>query len=87
MKVLKKIMFILLCAILVFINGNLGMQHVEAKKESNEFEHIDTYLQKQMKEQAIAGLAYVIVQGEEIVHSKAFGKADIGKKLTTNTPM
>jgi CubicO group peptidase (beta-lactamase class C family) len=87
MKVLKKIMFILLCAILVFINGNFGMQHVEAKNESNEFEHIDTYLQKQMKEQAIAGLAYVIVQGEEIVHSKAFGKADIGEKLTTNTPM
>jgi CubicO group peptidase (beta-lactamase class C family) len=87
MNVLKKIIGILISAIFMLMNGNLGIQLVEAKDETNKFNRIDTYLQEQMKEQAIAGLAYAIVQGEEIVHSKAFGKADFGKPLTANTPM
>ncbi|MBY0123573.1 serine hydrolase [Bacillus sp. S/N-304-OC-R1] len=58
-----------------------------AKNKTINFERIDSYLEDQMDKQAIAGLAYVIVQGDKIVHSKAFGKADIGTELSVQTPM
>ena len=40
-----------------------------------------------MKEQAINGLAYAVVQEDKIVHLKAFGKAEADKSLTVQTPM
>jgi CubicO group peptidase (beta-lactamase class C family) len=82
MKFLKK-MIVIVSLMLIFINGSV----VSATNETDGFERIDAYLQEQMKEQAVAGLAYAIVQGNEIVQSNAFGKADIGEKLTTQTPM
>lgn len=48
---------------------------------------IDSYLKKEMKEQAIEGLSYAIVKDNQIVYSKAFGMADIGRQLTPKTPM
>ncbi|WP_413303216.1 serine hydrolase domain-containing protein [Bacillus sp. 1P10SD] len=53
----------------------------------NDYEMIDNYIKKQMKIQAIEGLSYAIVKEGKIDHLQSFGNADIGKKLTPQTPM
>src|SRR5215203_1603922 len=48
---------------------------------------IDTYLETQMKELRIPGLALGIVQGDRIVHLKGFGLADsAGRAVSAQTP-
>lgn len=48
---------------------------------------LDAYINKQMEENNIPGLAYVIVKDGEIYIEKAFGFADdSGRKITTSTP-
>ncbi|SOC13426.1 CubicO group peptidase (beta-lactamase class C family) [Ureibacillus xyleni] len=77
---------ILLCMILTLLNGSIE-KYVEAGDKTGKYQHIDTYLQDQMKSQAISGLAYAILEGDEVVHMKAFGRANYGKSLTIQTPM
>ncbi len=48
---------------------------------------IDTYLEGQMQEFRIPGLALGIVQGDQVVHLKGFGIADpTGRPVTPQTP-
>ena len=48
---------------------------------------IDRYVQREMDEQRIPGLALGIVQGERIVHVRGFGEADpSGRAVTPRTP-
>jgi CubicO group peptidase (beta-lactamase class C family) len=52
-----------------------------------DFAAIDTYIEAQMKELRIPGLALGIVQGDQIVHLKGFGIADpSGRAVTPQTP-
>jgi CubicO group peptidase (beta-lactamase class C family) len=52
-----------------------------------DFAAIDTYIETQMQELRIPGLALGIVQGDQIVHLKGFGVADpSGRAVTPQTP-
>lgn len=52
-----------------------------------DFAAIDEYVQKQMEEARLPGVALGIVKGDEIVHLKGFGEADdSGRKVTARTP-
>jgi CubicO group peptidase (beta-lactamase class C family) len=52
-----------------------------------DFAAIDSYIEAQMKELRIPGLALGIVQGDQIIHLKGFGIADpSGRAVTPQTP-
>jgi CubicO group peptidase (beta-lactamase class C family) len=52
-----------------------------------DFAAIDRYIEAEMREQHIPGLALGIVQGDQIVHLKGFGVADpSGRAITPQTP-
>ena len=64
-----------------------GATPATAPQASPDFAAIDTYIEAQMHEQRIPGLALGIVQGDQIVHLKGFGVADeTGRPVTTQTP-
>lgn len=52
-----------------------------------DFAAIDTFVEAQMKDQRLPGLALGIVKGDQIVHLKSFGIADpSGRAVTPQTP-
>jgi CubicO group peptidase (beta-lactamase class C family) len=52
-----------------------------------DFAAIDAYIQKEMRELHIPGLAYGIVHDDKIVHLESFGEADrSGRAVTPQTP-
>ncbi len=54
---------------------------------SSDFATVDSYVQTQLDQSRIPGLALGIVQGDQIVHLKGFGKAnDAGRAVTPQTP-
>ena len=54
---------------------------------ADDFAAIDRYIEQQMGAARIPGLALGIVQGDQIVHLKGFGKADeTGRPVTPQTP-
>lgn len=58
-----------------------------AQAAPSSFEEVDEYINRKMKELDIPGSALVIVQGDQIVHLKAFGVADAsGRPVTPQTP-
>src|SRR6266511_3023754 len=64
-----------------------GATPATAPQASPDFAAIDTYIEAQMHEQRIPGLALGIVQGDQIVHLTGFGVADeTGRPVTTQTP-
>ncbi len=81
---LGKIIF-LSAALLAFIV--FGIVSCFAQTKLTEFDVVDTYVSRKMKELGIPGAALVIVQGDQIVHPKAFGVADgSGRPVTPQTP-
>lgn len=83
--IIKKKMKVLISLIVCLVWGFSQFNAVSAKEEP--YEKLDVYLKNQMKVQGIAGLSYVIIENDKIVHEESFGKADLNKKLTTKTPM
>lgn len=66
-------------------NWCVGQPIVAAR--SPEFEIVDEYVASQMRELGIPGAALVIVEGDQIVHLRAFGVADAdGRPVTEQTP-
>jgi CubicO group peptidase (beta-lactamase class C family) len=58
-----------------------------AQSTAPDFAAIDAYIEAQMKELRIPGLALGIVQGDQIIHLKGFGIADpSGRAVTPQTP-
>jgi CubicO group peptidase (beta-lactamase class C family) len=54
---------------------------------STDFAILDAYIESQMKELRIPGLALGIVQGDQVIHLKGFGIADpSGRAVTPQTP-
>jgi CubicO group peptidase (beta-lactamase class C family) len=48
---------------------------------------VDAYISAKMKEPGISGAALVVVEGDHIVHLKAFGVTDgSSRKVTAKTP-
>ncbi len=83
---IRKITFISI-TILAFISSVLGVSRSFAKAELTEFEEVDAYLTAKIEELGIPGAALVVVQGDQIVHLKAFGVADAdGRPVTPQTP-
>src|SRR5215216_269637 len=68
----------------------LAVAPVEAQPAQNaasDFRAIDTYIETQMRELRIPGLALGIIQGDQIVHLKGFGVAGPdGRPVTAQTP-
>src|SRR5436190_9421077 len=83
---IRKITFVSV-AIWVFISFGFGVSRSFAKARLTDFEDVDSYVSAKMKELGIPGAALVIVQGDQIVHLKAFGVADAsGRPVTPQTP-
>jgi CubicO group peptidase (beta-lactamase class C family) len=83
---LRKIIFLSM-AILAVVLSVARVKPALAQVAPANFDEIDDYISTSMKELGIPGAALVIVQGDQIVHLKAFGVADgSGRRVTTQTP-
>jgi CubicO group peptidase (beta-lactamase class C family) len=83
---LRKIIFLSI-AILVAVSSAARIKPVFAQIAPASFDAVDAYISNRMKELGIPGAALVIVQGDQIVHMKAFGRADSdGRLVTPQTP-
>ena len=83
---LRRIIFLTM-AILTVILSVAIVRPAFAQVTPGNFEAIDDYMSARMKELGIPGAALVIVQGDKIVHLKAFGVADgSGRLVTPQTP-
>jgi CubicO group peptidase (beta-lactamase class C family) len=61
--------------------------HAASSTSTSNFVKIDSYIQAQLNESRMPGLALGIVQGDQIVHLQGFGKADdSGRAVTPQTP-
>jgi CubicO group peptidase (beta-lactamase class C family) len=73
--------------ILVLLSLVFGGRRTFAQTSLTDFDSVDRYISTRMKELGIPGAALVIVQGDRIVHLKAFGVADAsGRAVTPQTP-
>ncbi len=72
----------------VLITICITLQIIGSQKNSPiDFTKIDDYIQHEMKEGRIPGLALGIVKGDEIIYQKGYGIADHdGTPVTVNTP-
>ena len=71
----------------VFISSGFIVSRPVAQARLTDFEEVDAYISTKMKELGFPGAALVIVEGDQIVHLKAFGVADAsGRPVTSQTP-
>ena len=83
---LRNIIFLTL-AILVALSSVTRVIPVLAQSTPTNFDAVDEYISTKMKELGIPGAALVIVEGDQIVHLKAFGVADAsGRPVTSQSP-
>ena len=83
---LRKIIFLTI-VILTVVSSVARVQPAFAQAAPANFDAIDEYISTKMEELRIPGAALVIVQGDQIVHLKAFGVADgSGRPVTPQTP-
>jgi len=74
-------------AILTVVSSIARVKPAFAQVVPSNFDEVDAYISTKMKELGIPGTALVIVQGDQIVHLKAFGVADgSGRLVTPQTP-
>ena len=80
-------MFFVLVAFLLLLSSGLNISKSLAKTRLTDFEEVDAYISRMMKDLRIPGAALVIVEGDQIVHLKAFGVANAaGRPVTPQTP-
>ncbi len=83
---LRKIIFLSM-AVLAAVSSVAKVKPAFAQIAPANFDAVDDYISTKMKELGIPGAALVIVQGDQIVHLKAFGVADAeGRLVTPQTP-
>jgi CubicO group peptidase (beta-lactamase class C family) len=83
---LQNIIFLTL-AILVTLSSVISVRPALAQSTPANFDAVDDYISTKMKELGIPGAALVIVEGDQIVHLKAFGVADAsGRPVTPQSP-
>ena len=71
-------------AILVFISSRLGVRRSSGKARLKDCDEVDAYIGTKMNELGIPGADLVIVEGDRIVHLKAFGVASgSGRPVTS----
>ena len=77
---------IALSGFLLFCNAQVRVR-ATSNSQRKDTAQIDAYVQKEMQAAGIPGLAYGIVEGDQIVHLQAFGMADsTGRPVTPQTP-
>jgi len=88
-RTLKRFMPLLMLALLtlaVLLPG-VSAGAMPTRNSSTDFAAIDAYIDGQMRDLRIPGLALAIVQGDQIVHLKGFGSAGPGgRAVTPQTP-
>ena len=76
-----------LVGLALFIGLTAARVHAKPPRAAADFAAIDTYVERQMHELGIPGLALGIVQGDQVVHLKGFGLADAAAQpVTPQTP-
>jgi CubicO group peptidase (beta-lactamase class C family) len=87
-KVSKFVLGLLLCVFTLVLTTSARIQPCRAPEvQQSEFQAIDDYIQSEMQKAHIPGLALVIVQGDQVVHSRGFGIASPeGRPVTPRTP-
>ena len=82
----RKIIFLTM-AILAVLSSFARVGPALAQSTPANFDAVDKYISTKMKELGIPGAALVIVEGDQIVHLKAFGVADAsGRPVTPQSP-
>jgi CubicO group peptidase (beta-lactamase class C family) len=83
---LRRIIFLTI-AILGILSFVASVRPALAQSTPANFDAVDKYISTKMKELGIPGAALVIVEGDQIVHLKAFGVADAaGRPVTPQSP-
>src|SRR5215208_8084752 len=83
---LRRIIFLTI-AILGILSFVASVRPALAQSTPANFDAVDEYISTKMKELGIPGAALVIVEGDQIVHLKAYGVADTsGHPVTPQTP-
>jgi CubicO group peptidase (beta-lactamase class C family) len=77
----------LFALVVVGMTQALATGNTYSQADSPDFDAIDAYVQEQMQEMRMPGMALGIVKGDEIVHLQGFGGADdSGREVTPQTP-
>jgi CubicO group peptidase (beta-lactamase class C family) len=83
---LRNIIFLTM-AILAALSSFARVRPAHAQSTPTSFDAVDEYISTKMKELGIPGAALVVVEGDQIVHLKAFGVADAsGRPVTPQSP-
>ncbi len=86
-RLARRIVLACLALAVCLTAARAGAAPAPSPRASPDFAAIDAYVESQMREQRIPGLALGIVQGDQIVHLKGFGVADpSGRAVTPQTP-
>src|SRR6266498_1629286 len=86
-RLVRRIVLACLALAVCLTAARAGAAPAPSPRASPDFAAIDAYVESQMREQRIPGLALGIVQGDQIVHLKGFGVADpSGRAVTPQTP-
>jgi CubicO group peptidase (beta-lactamase class C family) len=86
MKV-RRISVISTALVILWLGLAPSVQLVHGASSTSDFANVDAYIQAQLDESRMPGLALGIVQGDQIVHLQGYGKADdSGRAVTPQTP-
>ena len=88
-RTLKRLMPLVMLALLALamLLPSVSAGAVPTRNSPTDFAAIDTYVEQQMRDLRIPGLAIGVVQGDQIVHLKGFGIAGPdGRAVTPQTP-
>ena len=78
---------VVLALLVVGLTQALATGPSSSRADGPDFHAIDAYVQGQMQDMRIPGVALGIVKGDEIVHLEGFGDADdSGRQVTPQTP-
>ena len=86
-RLVRRIVLACLALAVCLTAARAGAAPAPAASSGPDFAAIDSYVESQMRDLRIPGLALGIVQGDQIVHLKGFGVADpSGRAVTPQTP-
>ncbi len=78
---------LLLIALLLFPLTAVAASSHTPKDTAVNFDEIDAFIQAEMERAGIPGLALAVVQGDEVIYMKGYGRADeTGTAVTPQTP-
>ena len=80
----RSITLLMLILVLFFSNNQVQGNAADlSRQEDGSCEAIDAYIEKQLKTLNVPGASLVIIEGDQIVHTKGFGITGLGEKSPT----